>query len=461
MLEIRGAHQSYCDGLSRREFVKVGVLGLGGLTLPGMLRAQADSVRRAIAPQAKSVLLLWMGGGPSHFETFDPKPDAPDAYRGPSEAIPTNVAGIRIHSWLPQLAKLADKYAIIRSIHHGEPGHTAADHWMQTGYAYGPSDALGNPQQAAPFFGTVAARLLPAERALPANISIKTYGSYGIGGFNYVYYDNPERLGPSYAPLRMTGSDKSGYVLNDLPLPAGVTPSRLERRSRLARAIDGATRLADQEMAAAELDTYQQRAYSLVTSSATREAFDISKEPDRVRDRYGRDGWGQAFLLGRRLVEHGVPIVALSTGNWDTHGNLQGIPIGALARMKEHLCPSLDRVFSALLEDMDQRGLLKETLVLWMGEFGRSPKVEGADLGRDHWGHSMSVVAAGAGVKGGQVIGSTASDGGAPDSRPLKPIDLIATVYQKLGISPETTLLDPLGRPWEIAAGGSVIRELL
>lgn len=460
MLEIRGGSRRHCDGVNRREFIKAGALGLGGLTLADLLGARGAL---AAAPQAKSVLLLWMGGGPSHFETFDPKPDAPEAYRGPSRAIPTNVPGIRVHEWLPQMARLADKYAILRSIAHKENGHTAADHWMQTGYAYGPVDSQGNPAQAAPYFGSVLAKQLGPRNHLPPTISINTYGTYGIGGFNYVYYDKPERLGPAYSPLRMRGSESTGYVLNDLPLPSGVTFDRLERRGRIARMVDGATRLADQEMQAAELDVFQKRAYDLVTGGSARQAFDLAQEPEKVRDRYGRDGFGQAFLLARRLVENGVRVVAVSTGNWDTHGNLinQGIKIGALERMKDHLVPALDRSFSALLSDMDERGLLKETLVLWMGEFGRSPKVEGADLGRDHWGSAMSVVAAGGGVRGGQVIGSTTSDGGYPDDRPLKPIDLIATVYQKLGVPPNTLLQDQQGRPWEIAAGGEVIPELL
>jgi uncharacterized protein (DUF1501 family) len=449
MLEILGGHRTYCDGVNRREFLKVGALGLGGLTLSDMLRAR--SAQAALAPQARKVVLLWMGGGPSHFETFDPKPEAAEGYRGPSKAIPTNVPGIRVHEWLPQMAKLADKYAIIRSLYHKENGHTAADHWMQTGYAYGPVDSQGNPAQAAPFFGTVVAKLLGSGSGLPTNISIKTYGSYGIGGFNYVYYDKPERLGPAYSPLRMTGTEATGYVLNDLPLPQGVTAGRLERRSKLARMVDSTTRLADQELAAAELDTFQQRAYGLVTSSSAREAFDLSGEPEKLQERYGKDGWGRAFMLARRLLEKDVPVVALSTGNWDTHGNLQGIPIGALARMKDHLCPALDRVFSAFLTDM----------VIWMGEFGRSPTVQGPDSGRDHWGNSMNVVVAGGGVRGGQVIGSTTSDGGYPDERPLRPIDFIATVYHKMGISPQTSIQDAQGRPSEIAGEGEIIRELL
>jgi len=463
MLEVRTKRQRYCDGLSRREFVRAGALGLGGVTLSGLLQARAASAATSSSrsPQAKSVLLLWMGGGPSHFETFDPKPNAPEAYRGPSRAIPTNAPGIQVHEWLPQIAKVADKLAIIRSVSHGENGHTAADHWLQTGYKYGPADSQGNPQQAYPFFGAVAAQQLGARNGLPTNISIKSYGTYGIGGFNYVYYDKPERLGPTYAPLRMTGDETKGYVLNDLPLPSGVTHGRLERRSRMVRLIDDATRLADHEAAAADLDTFQQRAYNLVTSGAAREAFDLSQEPDSLKERYGKNGFGQSFLLARRLIEKGVPVVAVSTGNWDTHGNLQGIPIGALARMKDHLCPALDRSYSALLTDMADRGLLKDTLVLWMGEFGRSPKVEGADIGRDHWGRAMSIVAAGAGVRGGQVIGSTTPDGGEPDERPLRPIDLIATVYHKLGISPNTILHDAQNRPWEIAGEGELIRELL
>lgn len=459
MLKVLGRTQRFCDGLPRRDFLRLGTLGLGGITLPGLLQGRAVSA--SSAPQAKRVLLLWMGGGPAHHESFDPKPDASEGIRGPAGAIPTNVNGIRIHEWWPRMAKLADKYAIIRSISHGENGHTAADHWMQTGYAYGQPDSQGNPAQAAPYFGSVVSKLKGSPAGLPACVSVKSYGSYGIGGFNYVYYDKPERLGAAHGPLRMTGDDKRGYVLNDLPLPAGVDLSRLDRRSRLARRVDDTARLAEQELAAAELDSFQQRAYSLVTGSAAREAFDLSKEPDKVRDTYGRDGWGSAFLLGRRLLEKDIPIVALSTGNWDTHGGLVGIPIGAQARMKDHLCPAMDRTFSALLTDMDERGLLKETLVLWMGEFGRSPKVQGDDLGRDHWGRAMNVVAAGAGVKGGQVIGSTTPDGGEPDLRPLKPIDLIATIYHKLGISPHSIVYDAQARPMEIAGEGEVIRELL
>jgi len=460
MLEIHGAHRTYCDGRARREFLKAGALGVGGLTLAGLLRGEAAAAVAGPAPRAKSVLLLWMGGGPSHFETFDPKPDAPEGYRGPSKAIATSAPGVQVHEWLPQTARQAHRYCILRSISHGENGHTAADHWMQTGYAYGPVDSQGNPAQAAPYFGSVLARQLGASGGLPGTLSLKTYGTYGIGGFNYVYYDKPERLGPALAPLRITGSEAAGYTLNDLPLPPGVTADRLARRTRLARLVDAATGLADREAAAAELETFQQRAYGLVTSSGVRRAFDLNGEADRTRDRYGRDGFGQGFLLARRLIEQGVRVVSVSTGNWDTHGNLQGIPIGALPRMRDHLCPALDRSFSALLDDMADRGLLAETLVLWMGEFGRSPKVEGPDIGRDHWGSAMSVVAAGAGVPGGTVVGATTADGGYPAERPLRPIDLIATIYDKLGVAPDTILTDTQGRPWELAAGGQVIREL-
>src|SRR5688572_18862771 len=223
MLEILGGHRTYCDGVGRREFLKVGALGLGGISLPTLLQARAAGAAGA-APKAKRVLLLWMGGGPSHFETFDPKPDAPEGYRGPSRAIPTNVPGIRIHEWLPRMAKLADRYAIIRSISHGDQGHNSADHWMQTGHPSGPIDSAGMATQLAPYFGTVIARLQGGQRSLPANVSIRTFGTYGIGGFNTIYHDRPERLGPAYMPLRMTGSEQTGYVLNDLPLPAGVTP---------------------------------------------------------------------------------------------------------------------------------------------------------------------------------------------------------------------------------------------
>jgi uncharacterized protein (DUF1501 family) len=459
MVEIRGGSHRYCDGIARREFIKIGALGVGGITLPGLLQARAAQAAPPTA-RAKAVILLWMGGGPSHFETFDPKPDAAEAYRGVSTAIPTNVPGVRIHEWWPEMARRADKYAIIRSIHHGEPGHTLGDHWMQTGYAPNRAD---EKDQRAPFFGAVITKVLGVRGPMPTNISIKTYGRYGIGGFNYVYYDKPERLGPAYSPLRMTGDEKTGYVLNDLPLPEGVDPGRLARRSRLGRLIDGATRLADHDLAAAELDTFQSRAYHLVTSTAAREAFDLSGEPETLKARYGHNGWGKSFLLARRLVERGVPVVALSTGNWDTHGDLQGIEVPALTRMKDHLCPNMDRCFSALLTDLHERGLLDETLVLWMGDFGRSPKLQGKglDLGRDHWGHSMNVVVAGAGVPGGQVIGATTPDGGYPDERPLRPLDLIATIYHKMGISPNTVLHDNQGRPWEIAGEGQLIHELL
>ncbi len=457
MIEVRGGRHRYCDGLHRREVLKVGAMGLGGVSLPMLLQSRSDA---ALAAQAKAVILLWMGGGPSHFETFDPKPDAPDGYRGVSRAIPTNVVGMRIHEWWPRMARLADRYAIVRSISHGEPGHTLGDHWMQTGYAPNRAD---EKDQRAPYFGAVINHLRGAAGAMPPSISVKSYGRYGIGGFNYVFYDRPERLGPAHTPLRMSGDEKTGYVLNDLPLPPGVDQNRLDRRGRLAQLVDRTTRLADTVLGANELDTYQQRAYRLITAAETREAFDLSSEPERLKERYGNDGWGRSFLLARRLVERGVSVVSVSTGNWDTHGNLQGIEVPALARMRDHLCPNMDRCFSALLTDLDDRGLLKETLVLWMGDFGRSPKVEGQgdDLGRDHWGNAMNVVVAGGGTPGGQVIGSTTPDGAYPDDRPLKPIDLIATIYRKMGIAPDTVLHDAQDRPWVIADGGEVIRELI
>lgn len=465
MLELQRGSYRCCDGVSRREALRLGTLGVGGLTLPGLLRGRSAAAGAGPAGfgRAKSVILLWMGGGPSHFETFDPKPDAAEAYRGPSRAIDTPVPGMRIHEWWPRMAMLAKDYAIVRSIHHGEQGHTLGDHWMQTGYAPNRADER---DQRAPYFGAVISevrRTSGTPGPMPDTISVKTYGSYGIGGFNYVYYDKPERLGPARAPLRMTGDDRQGYVLNDLPLPAAVTPDRLSRRGRLARLVDRAAGLIDHDLGALSLDTFQSRAYGLITRAETREAFDLSHEPGALQDRYGRDGWGKAFLMARRLVERGVPVVSVSTGNWDTHGNLQGIPVGALTRMKDHLCPAMDRCFSALLSDLKERGLLDDTLVLWMGDFGRSPKIEGKglDVGRDHWGHSMNVVVAGGGTPGGVVVGSTTPDGGYPDERPLRPIDLIATIYHKAGVPPDTLLTDTQGRPWEIAAGGEVIRELL
>jgi hypothetical protein len=428
-----------CDGMTRRELIKVGscsFLGLG-LTEFLALKANADAPDK---PKSKgqdrdiSVILLWMAGGPSHVDTFDPKPDAPMTIRGPFEAIDTKVTGMRISEHLPKLAKQADKFSIIRSLTHGDGAHERAQHYLQTGY-------LPIPTMEFPSYGAVLAKERGMANNLPPYVTLLG-GSDGMGA-GY--------LGGSFNPFFAGNPNDSNYRVPDLSLPNGVARKRLDRRRALLETLDTLARSND---SVKSMDTYFNNAYKLVTSTDSQKAFDIGVEDGKIRDMYGRNPFGQACLLARRLVSSGVRFITITQGGWDTHEN-------NFPSLKNNLLPTVDQGFAALLRDLKDRGMLDTTLVLWMGEFGRTPEInKNSNPGRDHWPNAMSVAIAGGGTRGGQVIGETDEKAMGPKERAIHVEDLAATIYHSLGIDPEKEYLTPTGRPVRLANDGKVIRDL-
>ncbi len=430
-----------CDGITRRDLLKVGAVTFLGLTLPEFLALKADAAGtnvatgKAKATRDPSVILLWMGGGPSHVDTFDPKPKADVSIKGPFEAMETNVDGIFIGENLPKLSRVMDKMAILRSVSHGDGAHERAQHYMQTGY-------LPLPTMEFPSYGAVIAHEKGIANNLPPYVTMLG-GSEGMGaGF----------LGGSLNPFYAGNPADGNYRVQDLTLPGGVTPSRLDRRRRLLAAIDSLK--GAKSDAVRSMDTFVDRAYGLVTSKQSQMAFEIGREDPKLRDEYGRSGFGQSCLMARRLVESGVRFVTITMGGWDTHDNNFG-------QLKNNVLPDLDRGMSALIRDLSSRGMLENTLVVWMGEFGRTPTInKNMNPGRDHWPNAMSVVMAGGGVKGGQVIGSTDERGMGPALRPIHVEDIAASLYHAVGLDPNKEYVTPTGRPIRLANDGSVIHEL-
>ncbi len=449
MLDIHGSEVT-CTGsrVSRRDFVRVGALGAMGLTLTDLLRMKAHG--KTEEPKAKSVIQLWMGGGPTHLDTWDPKPEAGEEYCGPlKNPVQTNVPGIRISELMPLLAKQADKYSILRSMIVGHGGHEVATYIMQTGT--NPSD-LVYPSTGA----VVAYKRTEAgyQGALPPYISVVSpFGRFSEAGF----------LGTAYKTYATGGDPNStNFNVQGIVPPGGVTPQRLKDRRTLLAAVDSLAEELENDKKFEAMDSYQERAYGLLLGDA-KKAFDLSEETDEMREKYGRNRFGQSCLLARRLVERGVPFITVNSGGWDTHRD-------NFAAMKR-LLPPLDQGFAALLEDLDQKGLLDSTIVTWFGEFGRTPKILPEapwDGGRHHWGHVMSTVVAGGGFKGGMIVGSTDEKGEQPKDRPVYPWDLAASMYTLLGIDPTGTLPHPRGCVAKVTPGasgnlpsGGILKEIM
>lgn len=439
MLDVQGRNVSRSGArVSRRDFVRVGALGATGLTLADWFRAKAlaDKVDTP-APKAKAVIQLWMGGGPTHLDTWDPKPEAGEEWCGPlKNPIQTNVPGIRISEMLPLMAKQADKYSILRNIPHGQGGHEIATYVMQTGTM--PSDLVY------PATGAVVAykkNEAGYNGSLPPYISLTSpFGRFSESGF----------LGTAYKTFATGGDPNADRVrVQGIVPPGGVTPERLQDRRTLLQAVDSLATEMDKNKAFETMDSHQQRAYGLLLGDA-KQAFEMSEETDEMREKYGRHRFGQSCLLARRLVQRGVPFVTVNSGGWDTHRD-------NFAAMKR-LLPPLDQGFSALLEDLAQLGLLESTIVTWFGEFGRTPKIAPEapwDGGRHHWGPVMSAVVAGGGFKGGTVVGSSDEKGEQPKDRPCYPWDLNASMYTLLGIDPKGTLPHPRGCVAYVTPGAS------
>ncbi len=443
-----------CDGMDRRELLRIGGLSALGLGLAGFSRirsAQAalsigGPVALPVKRTAKSCILIWLDGGPSHLETFDPKPEAAQEVRGPLGTVATTLAGIRLSECLSQTAKRMKDIAIVRSMTSSLGEHNFGTHYLQTGFK--PSPALEYPS-----FHSVGASVFDRISDLPPNIAIP---EFRVGGSSF---SGNGFLDRSLAPFSL-GSDpsKRDFQVRDLDLYRGVSLSRLQQRNKFLNQLDEFSELED-----GPSDSTFEQAFRLVTSKKAKQAFDLTQESAATRERYGNRTVGQSCLLARRLVERGVPFVTVNHKGWDTHADLYTrIKEGySGAKKPVGLVPSLDLAFSALIDDLKDRRMLDETLVIVMGEFGRTPKLNAAG-GRDHWPRVFSVAMAGGGVSGGQVVGASDGVGESPKDRPVSPGDLVATIYQLLGIDPTLELKTADGRPIRITSHESqVVKELI
>ncbi len=425
---------------NRRDFLHVGFAGGIGLTLADLFRLQAsgaDKQYNTSEGKAKSVIFIYLPGGAPHQETFDPKPFAPVEYRGPMSSIATNVDGIVLNECLAQTAKVCDKLALCRSMTHGEAAHERGTHNMFTGYK--PSPALAFPSM-----GSVVTHEFPPRNNLPQYVCIPSMPNE-FAGTGY--------LSSSFAPFSLGGDPANdGFTVQDLKLPGNMTDIRFSRRRRILDAVNDYFEHKEKADSLKAVDTFYQRAYSMVSSQKAREAFNIKAEPAKLRDEYGRNTAGARMLLARRLVEAGVRFVTMTYGSWDLHDIVQ-------PNIKNQL-PAFDQGFAALIRDLERRGLLASTLVCIASEFGRTPKINGT-AGRDHWPKVFTVVMAGGGIKGGLSYGSSNAIASEPEDKPLSVEDWAATIYQCLGINPEKKLLAPGARPIAIVKDGEVRKELL
>lgn len=433
--------RSFSYSPDRRRFLKVGAFAGLGLSLADFFAL--ESVQAAsnayVAPQAtaKSVIHIFLGGGMSAQESWDPKPLSPIEYRGELSAIDTKVPGVQFSELLPKTAQVADKLTVIRSLTHGEAAHERGVHNMMTGYR--PSPALQYPS-----FGSVVSHEYGPRKDLPPYISIPNEPN-AFAGSGY--------LSSAYAPFSV-GDDpaRSSFKVRDLSSPGDVDQQRYERRLAALEAANEHFNQRAASDAVSSMNAFYNRAFRLISSPAAREAFDMNKEPKEMKDRYGRNAAGQRMLLARRLVEAGARFVTLSYGGWDHHQRI--------TQSMRRLMPAFDQGYSALLADLDERGLLDETIVLVSSEFGRTPKING-DAGRDHWAKVFSVAVAGGGFRRGEVMGSSGATANEPEETPITPEDLATTLYHQLGIAAHKELMAPGDRPIEIVKGGRVRKELV
>lgn len=427
---------------SRRWFLQLGMTAAAGLSLPALLRSRADAASGPKRPT--SVIQIWLSGGPSQLDMWDMKPDMPSEVRGPFRPIKTSVSGIEICEHLPLQAAMMDKFAILRSVDASASNHTPIT--FQAANPKAQRVNIGRQGGGYPSMGSVAAKFHGANRpGMPPFVALANSmvsDIYGAGD-----------LGQDFEPL--DGMNVNGRF----SMPDGIEVPRLQDRDRLRRELDRLREQAASNVGFQQQDRYTHEAFDLVLSGAAQRAFDINQEPDAVRDRYGRDSMGEKALLARRLVEAGVTYVTMSDawGHWDHHGD--EVKWGGIVKGLTPMLPVIDRGVTALVSDLEQRGLLDTTLVIVAGEFGRSPTMT-KTAGRDHWPSVMSMLLAGGGIRGGQVIGATDRRGGAIHERPITPSDLAATVFQHLGIDSATHWINPSGRPIPLVEGGVPIREL-
>lgn len=445
-----------CEGMTRRNCLQLGLAGFAGGGLTNLLRLRAQAAEGAPNPaksaarKPTSVIMVWLDGGPSHFETFDPKPDAPIEIRGEFDPIATRTPGMFFSENMKALAGISDKLCVVRSICHNQGNHGAGNHYMMTGSPTRIPVGCGAFVSFHPSFGSVTAYERKTPRGLPGYFSIPSMSRSG----------GPNFLGAKYAPFVVSDDpSREAFRVRDVNLPAGLTDDRFMGRRDLRKLVDQLPRFADAAAGdpVGAVDAYTQQGYDLITSVQAQQAFNVGGEADKVRDAYGRNAFGQRCLLARRLVEAGVPWITLYDGGWDSHSDI-------FPKFRND-APKLESSVAALISDLDERGLLDTTLVVMLGEFGRTPKISTLSgrgtPGRDHWANAMSVLFAGCGVPGGAVIGATDRNGYAAVERVLSPENFASTIYRKLGIDPDKIYYTPQGRPTHLVSDPTPIKELM
>ncbi len=440
MLKLVGEQARFCDGVSRRSFLQAGFLGVAGLGLADVLKLQAAAAANGQAKRNTSVIFVELAGGPTQFETYDPKPNAPAEYRGPMQAVKTNVPGVLFGETMAHQAKIADKLSIIRSIRHGSSSHDPSSHLSQTGYyKTGPKGGVNQ----APCFGSIVAKVRgPNAANLPAYVAVPNTMRNGRSAY----------LGQSFNAFEtVSDPNSSKFKIPNLQLASNMTIDRLGDRRSLLKTLDARRQLRDLEEASSAVDDFSRQAFELVYGSRARAAFDIAQEADELRDVYGRNSVGQSMLLARRLVEAGVTCVTVRSTGWDDHNKI-------VSGMQKH-GTIYDQGVAALIEDLHQRGLQDNVLVVAMGEFGRTPRVN-KNAGRDHWGSLMSVMLAGGGLQPG-IVGSSNPKGEVPASAEYRPENILAMLYRHLGIDSGMTFDDVSGRPRYLLEERELVHELI
>jgi len=441
--------KSNCEGITRRDGLKLGLQGLIAGGFAGALRATnaraGDANGSPIKRQADACILIWMDGGPSHYETFDPKPEAPLEIRGKFGPIATQTPGVFFSEPMKRLAAISDDLAIVRSIRHDQGNHGAGNHYMMTGAPPRIPVGCGAFVSFHPSLGSVVSHQVGAPHGIPAYFSIPSMSRSG----------GPNFLGAKHAPFVVPDDpNRSSFRVRDVTIPSGLTDARFQTRQQIRAEIDKMMRISDASAGdpVVASDEFFAQGLQLIGSPESQAAFDIHSESDVVRDAYGRNPFGQQALLARRLVSAGVPFVTLSQGGWDHHVDLFDA--------YEKKMPTFEATIAALISDLKDRGMLERTLVIALGEFGRTPKINERG-GRDHWSNAMSVLFAGGGTSGGQVIGATDRHGYAAIERVLSPENFVSTVYRKLGIDPDQMLYSPEGRPVHLVSDANPISELM
>lgn len=428
-----------CEGVRRREFLKIGALSGLGISLPSFLAQRAAMAKQGVAAKDINCIAIWTQGGTSHHDTFDPKPGAAASVRGEFKCIDTAIPGVQFTEVCSNFAKEAKRFSVLRSLNPRNGSHGTADAYMMSGRKF-------NPAQIYPTYGSVVSHQKGFKTAMPAYVQLGDNIDYRFGG------GVAGHLGAQHNPFKIVSDANSPeFSVRDITLPKGIDMGRVQRRQTMLGAIDDLQREAEVQPAAFDaLDEHFKAAFKMITAPETKKAFDLASETDKTRDAYGRTKFGQSALLARRLIESGVRFVTLTDGGWDTHQN-------NFTSLKTRLMPPVDQALPTLFADLEARGMLESTMVIWLTDFGRTPKINSAS-GRDHWASAAFAVAAGAGIPGGLVLGKTDDEGGAPVSNEYFAEDIGATIYTKLGIPLDLVTYTPENRPIELN-NGKVIRE--